>query len=752
MARSEFQQPNPQQDTAGFRIRGCQRHCQTLAPHLGLTLLRMMNFVIKAKIREFFERFPDTEGEQATIRALFCPLVAAAYMYSLPEQDGPWQLDHRLLYLMVVLYAFAALLILLALIAHPEASKPRRVTALVVDATTVTASMLATYEYGIAFFGFYMWICLGYGLRYGTAFLRLAQSVTVVGFLIVLSLSPYWRSHLQIGFGLLVTMFYLPPLASLVLERARRARSEAEEANKAKSRFVANISHEIRTPLNAIIGFSDLLAESRLSTEQTQWMRTISSSATVLLSLVNNVLDLARIEAGKVTLVSEEFRLRDLLDRVVNVLGPQAAAKGLYLKIGDVPGGVDALIGDRDHVTQVLINLVANAIKFTEHGGVTLGISVESETDDRVVLVWHIVDTGLGMTSEAATRIFDSFAQADEETRRRYGGTGLGTAIAKELVERMNGQIGVESVPGNGSRFWFSLGFGRVDARDNSQSASAASDNSTIPHIPTIELGPGVRPASQADRPRILVVEDNPANRRVAAKILELGGYQVHVADSGPSALVNVACESYDLLLLDMELPGINGLEVLARLRSRYGDEVRAVILTANATAEARALCLAAGVDGFLTKPISARTFLRTIEATLSSKRADKLPARPQGLVSIDRLKEQLALGKSLDFVLELVELWREDAERTVTELDQAVCNHDAEQARRHLHILEGGASELGARGLIESCQRLRALVREADVPHWREAMNHLHRTYQSTCAVFDGLTSVAASQLKPTM
>jgi len=198
-----------------------------------------MHRLITARIREFFERFPDTEGEQATIRVLFCPWLAAAYMYTLPEQSGPWHIDHRLLYTMVGLYASAAILILLALIAHPAASRPRRVTALLVDAATVTAAMLATYEYGIAFFGFYMWICLGYGLRYGTSFLRMAQTATVLGFLVVLALSPYWQSHLQIGFGLLITMFYLPPLASLVLERARKARAEAEEANKAKSRFVA---------------------------------------------------------------------------------------------------------------------------------------------------------------------------------------------------------------------------------------------------------------------------------------------------------------------------------------------------------------------------------------------------------------------------------------------------------------------------------------------------------------------------------
>jgi two-component system sensor histidine kinase RpfC len=718
----------------------------------GLFLLGR-HIVMATRIRQFFDRFPDTEGEQATIRALFCPLIAAAYMYSLPDQDGPWQIDHHLLYLMVMLYAIAALLILMALLAHPAASRPRRITALLVDAATVTASMLATYEYGIAFFGFYMWICLGYGLRYGTSFLRLAQSVTVVGFLIVLALSPYWRSHLQIGFGLLVTMFYLPPLASLVLERARKARSEAEEANKAKSRFVANISHEIRTPLNAIIGFTDLLATSRLSTEQEHWMQSVSSSATVLLSLVNNVLDLARIEAGKVTLVCREFHLHELLDCVVNVLGPQANAKGLYLKVGEVPAGVDILLGDRDHVTQILINLVANAIKFTERGGVTLHISTESANANDVVLAWHVVDTGVGLTPEAAARIFDSFTQADDDIHRRYGGTGLGTTIAKELVERMHGHMGVDSRPGQGSRFWFSLRFGRVGAPTDSSSALQTTNTPRVPRITAIDSLGSRQVSNEHEPPRVLVVEDNPANRKVAAKILELRGYDVHVADSGPSALVSVACETYDLLLLDMELPGMSGLEVLNRLRSRYGDEIRAVVLTANATAEARDACLAAGVQGFLTKPISANSFLSTIEAVLCAKPNHGACARPRGLINIDRLKEQLALGQDLGFVLELVDLWREDADRTVDHLEHAVRNRDVAEARRHLHVLEGGASELGARGLIESCRTLRALVRHADVRDWLEgldAMNHVRRTYQSTCAVFDGLTSVAKCQLTP--
>lgn len=708
-----------------------------------------MHFPIATRIRTFFQRFPDTEGEQATIRAVFCPLVAAAYMYSLPDHDGTWQLDHRLLYTMVVLYALAAVLILLALIAHPAASRPRRVTALLVDAATVTASMLATYEYGIAFFGFYMWICLGYGLRYGTSFLRLAQTATVIGFLIVLALSPYWHSHMQIGLGLLVTMFYLPPLASLVLERARKARSEAEEANKAKSRFVANISHEIRTPLNAIIGYTDLLGASRLSSEQKDWMRTISSSATLLLSLVNNVLDLARIEAGKVTLVSHPFPLRELLDSVVDVLGPQADAKGLYLRMEDIPPGIETLVGDRDHLTQVLINLVANAIKFTERGGVTLRISKDFETDDCVFLTWHVVDTGVGMTSEAASRIFESFAQADEETRRRYGGTGLGTAIAKDLVERMDGQIGVESETGKGSRFWFSLGFGRAErSRDTADVrhdvAAAFAPSAQVVPATSSPSAPGAR------KPRVLVVEDNAPNRKVAAKILELGGYEVHVAESGPSALLNVACESYDLLLLDMELPGFGGLELLQRLRSRFGDEVRAIVLTANATSEAREQCFAAGADGFLTKPISARTFLSTIEAALSTNGPYIPVHRAHGFVSTERLKEQLALGKNLDFVLELVDLWREDADKTVAELELAIRNQDPAQARKHLHLLEGGASELGARVLIESCQRLRTLVLNAAAHEWHEAMEHLRRSYDSTCEVFDGLTFVAKYPLKP--
>jgi len=586
-----------------------------------------------------------------------------------------------------------------------------------------------------------MWICLGYGLRYGAKFLRLAQVVTVVGFLVVLALSPFWRTHLQIGFGLLVTMFYLPPLASLVLERARRARSEAEEANKAKSRFVANISHEIRTPLNAIIGFSDLLTSSRLSSEQAQWMRTISSSATVLLSLVNNVLDLSRIEAGKVTMVSREFRLDELLDRVVSVLGPQAASKGIHLNVGEVPMGIEALLGDQDHLTQVLLNLVANAIKFTDQGGVVLRITLDHRTADTVRLTWHVDDTGVGIAADARTRIFDSFAQADEETRRQRGGTGLGTAIAKELVERMHGTIGVDSIPGRGSHFWFSVEFRCVDSSataDPRPPAPLKRDSSDTISSTTAE-------ASRTKvRPRILVVEDNPANRTVAAKILELGGYEVHLADTGPCALINVACESYDLLLLDMELPDIHGLEVLSRLRAQFGDEVRAVILTANATPEARALCIAADVDGFVTKPISARALLATIESALAA-RIQPIRARPAGVVCTDRLKAQMALGKSLDFVVQLAELWRTDADRTVTDLDVAIRERDGANARRHLHMLEGGASELGAHDLIARCQRLRMLVRESDANSWPSAMEELQEAYENTCSVFDALNCVTA-------
>lgn len=697
-----------------------------------------MRFPTTARVRAFFNRFPDTEGEQATIRVLFCPLVAGAYMYSVPAHDGTWPIDHSLLYTMVVLYGIAAALLFLALAANPVASRSRRVIALLVDASTVTAAMLVTYEYGIAFFGFYMWICLGYGLRYGAPFLRLAQYVTVAGFLAVLLLSPYWHGHLQIGLGLLVTMFYLPPLASLVLERARRARADAEEANRAKSRFVANISHEIRTPLNAIIGFTELFATSRLSHEQESWMKSISSSAALLLSLVNNVLDFARIEAGNVTLVSREFRLRDLIDGVTSVLGPQAAAKGLYLQADDLPADVDILVGDRDHIAQVLINLVANAIKFTEHGGVTLTVSKTAETHGRVGLTWHVVDTGIGMSAEATSRIFESFTQANEDTRRRYGGTGLGTTIAKELVERMGGHIDVHSTLGKGSDFWFSL------ILDRAQRASVATADPQVTSEPTHSASVAAGMRDDGRHRRILVVEDNAANRKVVAKILERGGYDVDVADSGLSALLNVVCERYDLILLDMELPGVNGLDLLSRLRAQLGSRIRVVMLTANATPEARDTCLAAGADMFLTKPISAPSFLATLGGLLDKRPLDPREDETLNIVSVDRLRQQLALGQDLGFVLEIAELWREDGDRTMRQLDRAVDQGDVERIRKHLHSLQGGAIEIGALACVERCEELRKLLREAAPGEWTDSFARLRSTYEETCRVFDLLASMA--------
>ena len=687
--------------------------------------------VIAESLRSLFKRVPDTEAEQATIRAVFCPLVAALYMYSIPDRAGQRAINHHLLYLMVLLYAIAAAAVLGALFVNPAPSQRRRIASLLVDAATVTATMLVTFEYGVAFFGFFMWICLGYGLRYGAAFLRLAQAVTVVGFLLVIAFSPYWHDHLQIGLGLLVTMFYVPPLASLVLERARKARAEAEEANKAKSRFVANISHEIRTPLNAIIGYADLLGRSKLDSEQQLWMTSVTSSASLLLSLVNNVLDLSRIEAGKATIARNRFRLQELLDSVQDVLGPQAEEKGLYLEVDKPPAGAEELVGDRDHLAQVLINLVSNAIKFTHRGGVMLRIDVIAESPSEVELAFRIVDTGIGIAAADTRHIFESFAQADEATRRRYGGTGLGTTIAKELVERMGGRIGVESTPKRGSTFWFHLRFGRVDGAPIPLNPSPGR---ALP-APAVSLTavPPLEPR------RILVVEDNAMNQTVVARILEHAGYEVDCADCAAAAVVRVACERYDLMLLDLELPAASGLELLTRLREKLDYDVPAIMLTANATREAQARCIAAGARVFLTKPTNPGTLLTCVTETLEAT-PKALPGMPsRGVVSAERLEQKLAFGGE-DLVLELIGLWRQQCPADLSKLEDALHQNDREQVRHQLHRLEGSAGELGAQLVLDACQQLRSSVLDSPAPARMASMDQIRRAYREASAVFEKL------------
>jgi two-component system sensor histidine kinase RpfC len=394
---------------------------------------------------------PDTEHEQGILRLIICVLT---FGYLLPEALA----HHDALPLYVTSTFLALALVIFLWIAYStRISPPRRVFAQFVDVTAISTCMLLFGESAAPLFLLYLWVTLGSGFRFGPAYLLSELAMSVVGFGIVIYANDFWRAHTSVGVGLLIGMFAVSLYVLTLVRRMFDAVARAEAANLAKRRFVSMVSHELRTPLNAISGMADLLRDTPLSREQADMLQTLRSSTRVMLGLVEDVLDFSKIEAGKVVVEKTDFDLHALVNSTCRIVSAQAAAKGVEFVVSLMPEVPPAVRGDPHHLRQVLINLAGNAVKFTEKGSVTVHVSVQTETESAVRLKFSIRDTGIGIAPQAQAKIFESFAQADDSTTRRFGGTGLGTTIAKQLVGLMGGRIGVESALGLGSTFWVEL-------------------------------------------------------------------------------------------------------------------------------------------------------------------------------------------------------------------------------------------------------------------------------------------------------
>ncbi len=375
-------------------------------------------------------------------------------------------------------------------------------------------------------------------------------------------------------------------------------RLAAEAANRAKDEFLANVSHEIRTPMNAILGMTELVLDGPLSTSQRQSLDTVRSAAGSLLGMINDLLDFSKIEAGKLELVPDDFQLRELLGDTMRALAVQAHRKGLEL-ICDVHADVpDRLIGDSNRLRQVLVNIVGNAIKFTEAGEVALDVSVAASPHDDggIVVRFSVRDTGIGIPKERQKAIFRAYEQEDASTTRRYGGTGLGLTIAARLIALLGGEITVDSAPGRGSTFTFTAAL-RIQP-DRVEQAT-----------PAVAAAP-VRPRAPAGlRLRILVAEDNALNQQLMQHLLSKRGHEVYVAATGTEALARLDELEPDLLLLDLHMPEMDGFQVIEAIRARErssGGHLPVIAVTARAQEVDRERCLASGVDDFISKPIAA--------------------------------------------------------------------------------------------------------------------------------------------------
>ncbi|MCE7996597.1 MAG: response regulator [Roseivirga sp.] len=391
-------------------------------------------------------------------------------------------------------------------------------------------------------------------------------------------------------------------------EKLKVALTEAEEANEVKSRFLANMSHEIRTPLNGIMGLTQLSLETESKEEQKDILNTLVNSAGSLKVIVDDILDIAKIEAGTMDFVSEVFSIKDLLEEVVASFRTLVEEKNLYLKKWVLPTIPDLVLGDMDRVRQVLINLVSNAIKFTHSGGVTILAEGLDQGDDQIEIWFTVTDTGIGMPETQLNRIFESFTQVDSGDTRAYGGTGLGLSICKELVENMGGEIWAESDENSGSIFRFYIKAEEVFEEDLNYELQE-------------EIPEEIEEEAPSSAKRIILIEDNPTNQKVATKMLERNGIVVDCAENGQIGLHMVKNYRYDLILMDLQMPVMDGYEATRCIKELDDDKARIPIiaLTAAAMVGEREKCLAAGMDDYISKPVDYKLLVKTVNEYLDS-------------------------------------------------------------------------------------------------------------------------------------
>ena len=830
---------------------------------------------ILRRIKKHVKQTGDSEPEQISFRLIIGIFLIVYFCLPWAEDETFKQAINSIPSIVTLVYYVNALSIAFSLLLNPQPSPIRRVAGSVLDLISLSIVMYLVGEDSVFLFVLYLWVILGNGFRYGVKYLYISLAISIVGFTSAITWGEYWQSESasSISLSLFFMLVLIPAYTSFLLKKLHIAIAAAKQANEAKTRFLANMSHELRTPLNGVIGMGDLLRESNLDPEQRELANTMHRSAHILLDLIEKVLDISKIEVGKIIITINQFDLHAFINSILVMKIPIGAAKGLNVSCTIDPEVPFMLNGDSPHIRQVLINLIGNSIKFTNKGSVNLHVSMVNMAKNEVVIRFAIKDTGIGIAEHLLANVFDDFTQVGSPTAQTKGGTGLGTTISKELVELMGGSIGVESKLHQGSTFWFELPFSVVsdinlDISDNHllvmstaesltpilegwnvdfdlalsashmitmlRQAIARDNGYKILFIDQQDLG-GISPleiaeilkterlldnlslvlinafdrylyndelgqfyisiiddisdkrllfnaihAAQSIRVNadnvvsiseyyanqigaqplsILVAEDNKVNQQVIEGILKKAGHTVQLTNTGEEALdvLSIEFDNIDLLIVDKNMPERSGDEVVQAVRFMDTESrLPIIMLTADATPEAKENSLSIGVNEFLIKPIDSFALLETIAKLSHQKKSvtSKQPKKKSDSNNSSELEnswydigvfEQLRqLDNDPAFIKRLVVGFSEDGNKHIKRIKEAVVS-DYPKLRESLHALKGSATEMGAKQLANICLQAE-VCKPYDIgtEKLKKLSNEIEQAYKSTIYALDAAASKA--------